>query len=86
MEEIEATNEPAPVEIHKEETHAVRKQMLHKLLKFKLAASQIPGVTSIALFGSLTTDKADLKDIDMLVTITQEIDLPHDLAEMIRRL
>ena len=68
-----------------EETHPIRQQMLQEVLWFTQAASQILGVTRIALIGSLTTDKADPKDMDMLVTITQEVDL-QKLATLGRKL
>ncbi|MCL4267615.1 MAG: hypothetical protein KJ069_30865 [Anaerolineae bacterium] len=41
---------------------------------FVRAASHLPGITRIALIGSLTTDKVDPKDADMLVTVTDQAD------------
>ena len=85
MEGIEPTNEPRATEKPKEELHPIRQQMLQEVLWFTQAASQIHGVSRIALIGSLATGKTDPRDIDMLVTITQEIDLPR-LATLGRKL
>ena len=52
---------------------------------FVTKASQLPGVSRIALIGSLTTDKVAPKDIDLLVTITDEIDLDQ-LATLGRKI
>jgi hypothetical protein len=49
------------------------------------AASRLPGVLRIALIGSLTTDEPDPKDVDMLVTVTDEADLAP-LAKLGRKL
>jgi hypothetical protein len=38
-------------------------------------ASQISGVLRIALIGSLTTNKSKPKDADLLITVTDEMDL-----------
>ena len=48
-------------------------------------ARHIPGVTRIALFGSLATDKKDPKDVDLLVAITDDADL-SPLAKAARKL
>jgi len=48
-------------------------------------ASQLPGVLNIALVGSLTTDKANPKNIDLLLTVADELDL-EPLAAAGRRL
>jgi hypothetical protein len=52
---------------------------------FVRAASTLPGVVRIALIGSLTTNKPDPKDVDMLVTITDDSDL-EPLAALGRKL
>jgi len=44
-------------------------------LELVRAASKLPGVLRIALIGSLVTDEPDPKDVDMLVTVTDETDL-----------
>ena len=85
MEGIEPSNEPRPIEDPKEDLHPIRQQMLQEVLWFTQAASQIHGVTRIALIGSLATDKADPRDVDMLVTVTPEIDL-EQLATLGRKL
>ena len=52
---------------------------------FVRAASQLPGVTRIALIGSLTTDEPEPNDVDILVTVTDEADVAP-LATLGRRL
>ncbi len=52
-----------------------RLRLLQLTLFFVLKASQLPGVTRIALIGSLTSTKPDPKDTDLLVTITDEANL-----------
>jgi predicted nucleotidyltransferase len=63
----------------------IRAYLIAEALKFVLAASKLPGVTRIALIGSLTTDKKEPKDADLLVTVTDETDL-EPLARIGRRL
>jgi predicted nucleotidyltransferase len=53
--------------------------------EFVAAARELPGVSRIALLGSLMTDKRNPKDVDLLVTIADEMDL-GDLARHARRL
>lgn len=53
----------------------LRQKLLDEVLIFVQAASRIPGITRIALIGSLTTDKVDPKDADILVMVTDEADL-----------
>jgi hypothetical protein len=50
------------------------------VLDFVHAASACPGVTRIALLGSLTTAKPIPKDADLLVTVNE----PSDLAPLAR--
>ena len=45
-------------------------------LSFVRAASACHGVRRIALVGSMTTSKPIPKDIDMLVTVSTDVDLP----------
>jgi len=54
---------------------SLRPRLIEEALIFVRAASQLPGVTRIALIGSLTTDEPEPKDVDMLVTVTDEADL-----------
>ena len=64
---------------------AVREFLIAEALAFAKAAQQVAGVTRIALIGSLTTEKPDPKDADVLVTVTDEADLAP-LAKLGRRL
>lgn len=77
------------VEPPAEETHppplSKRAQLIAEVLPFVRAASRLPGVLRIALIGSLVTDEPDPKDIDMLVTVTDETDLAP-LAKLGRKL
>ncbi len=63
----------------------IRAYLIAEALKFTLAASKLPGVIRIALIGSLTTDKKEPKDIDLLVTVRDDIDLAP-LARLGRKL
>ncbi len=63
----------------------IRAYLIAEALKFTLAASKLPGVIRIALIGSLTTNKKEPKDADLLVTVTDETDL-EPLARIGRRL
>jgi hypothetical protein len=76
--------EPPPKEIEEQRT-ATRSLLLAEVLIFCRAASQLPGVTRVALIGSLTTDKPEPKDADVLVTVTDEADL-EPLATLGRKL
>ena len=62
-----------------------RRHLLAATLPFVQAASRLPGVTRVALLGSLTTEKADPKDIDLLVTIADETDV-SELDRLARQL
>ena len=64
---------------------SVRAALIAEVLAFVWAARQVPGVTRIALIGSLTTEKPEPKDADLLVTVTDDADLAH-LARLGRRL
>jgi hypothetical protein len=63
----------------------IRPTLLSAALFFTQKASQLPGISRIALFGSLATAKADPKDVDLLVTISDEMDLTP-LATLARKL
>ncbi len=58
---------------------------LAEVLAFVQAAQQLPGISRIALIGSLTTQKADPKDADLLLTVTDDTELAS-LARLSRRL
>jgi predicted nucleotidyltransferase len=64
---------------------AYRESLISFALEFVNVARYIPGVTRIALFGSLATDKEDPKDVDLLVAVTDDADL-SPLAKAARRL
>jgi hypothetical protein len=63
----------------------VRTQLLTAVLLFVKSASCLPGVKRIALIGSLTTPQPSPKDIDLLVTVTDDMDLAP-LAKAARQL
>jgi hypothetical protein len=73
--EIEPIEVPQPAEVKTEDLLELRHKLLDEVRIFVQVASRIPGVTRIALIGSLTTDKIDPKDADILVTVTDEADL-----------
>ena len=56
-----------------------------EVVKFVVDASKLNGVLRIALIGSLTTDKADPKDADLLVTVDDDANLAS-LAKLSRRI
>ena len=66
-------------------TSASRDSLISYALEFVQVAKLIPGLTRIALFGSLATDKEDPKDVDLLVAIADDVDL-STLAKAARRL
>ncbi len=76
---IEPIFEPLPV------PPPVRPQLLTAVLTFVRAARDVPGVTRIALIGSLATNEPSPKDVDLLVTVTAEANLPR-LATLGRKL
>lgn len=64
---------------------AIRSFLLAEVLRFVEHARTCSGVTRIALVGSLTNDKRDPKDADVLVTVDDSADL-NSLAAAGRRL
>ncbi|MBU0493426.1 MAG: hypothetical protein KKA73_12005 [Chloroflexi bacterium] len=70
-EDIAALVEPEPVR----ESPSLRPVFIAETLAFMRAASQLPGVLRIALLGSLTTAEPDPDDVDLLVTITDDMDV-----------
>ena len=62
-----------------------RTRLIAEVLAFVRAAQRLPGITRIALIGSLPTSKADPKDIDLLVTVANDTDLAP-LANLTRKL
>lgn len=63
----------------------LRSIMFAEVRRFVRFARDLPGVVRIAVIGSLTTGKEFPKDIDMLVTVTDECDLAP-LAKLGRQL
>ena len=63
----------------------VRATLLRLTLDFVCRARTLRGVARVALLGSLVTDKARPKDVDVLVTITEDVDFTG-LARLGRRL
>ena len=62
-----------------------RERMLAGVLRFVRAVETIAGVQRIALIGSIVTAKPTPKDVDLLVTVTDDADLVP-LARCARRL
>jgi hypothetical protein len=77
--------EPVPCEEPEEPAPPARSLLLGEVLLFVRAARRLPGVTRIALIGSLAADKPEPKDTDLLVTVTDEADLAP-LATLGRKL
>ena len=63
----------------------VREQMLAGVLRFVRAVERVSGIRRIALLGSIVTLKPNPKDVDLLVTVTDDADLAP-LALCARRL
>jgi hypothetical protein len=63
----------------------IRAHLLAGALLFVQAAGVLPGVSRIALLGSLATTKVSPKDIDLLVTVADDADLTQ-LAALGRKL
>lgn len=82
---IEAIEVPPPPEFDIAELQEQRRKLLAEVLIFTQAVSRLPDIIRIALIGSLTTDKPDPKDADLLVTVTNDADLT-ELATLGRRL
>jgi predicted nucleotidyltransferase len=62
-----------------------RTRLIAEVVAFVRAAQRLPGITRIALIGSLPTNKADPKDVDLLVTVADDADLAP-LANLTRKL
>ncbi len=67
------------------ETTAERARLIAEVLAFVQAAQRLPGISRVALIGSLTTHKADPKDADLLITVIDDTELAS-LARLSRRL
>ena len=77
--------EPEEWEEEEPEGPTDRELLLAEALAFVRQAAQMSGVEQIALLGSLTTEEPDPKDADLLVTVTDGMDLTP-LAAAARRL
>ena len=64
---------------------AERARLIAEVQAFVRDAQRLPGIIRIALIGSLTTNKANPKDADLLVSVTDETDLTS-LARLTRKL
>ena len=53
--------------------HAHRRELIGLVAEFVPRVIGIKGVRQVALIGSLCTSKADPKDADLLVTITEDL-------------
>ncbi|MFZ1289435.1 MAG: hypothetical protein WAR79_05065 [Melioribacteraceae bacterium] len=62
-----------------------RENLIALVLDFMLSCMKINGVQRIAIIGSLISEKVKPKDVDLLVNISDELDLTH-LAKISRRL
>lgn len=63
----------------------VRTTLLELAADFVRSARTCPGVARIALVGSMVTSKPRPKDVDLLVTVTADLEMPR-LAKVARRL
>ena len=62
-----------------------RSDLLEATIRFITSVVAVPGVQSVSLLGSIITDGSDPKDIDLLLTITDDTDVSV-LAAHARRL
>ena len=76
---------PEALPRHQRPGFNIREAFLEEALAFARTAGRIPGVTRLALIGSLLTSKTRPKDCDLLVSVTDEVDMPG-LAKLGRRL
>lgn len=83
--DIEPANVPDPAIVNIGAFQERQRKPLKEVLIFTHAATQLAGVIRIALIGSLTADKPNPKDADMLVTVANNADLVH-LAALGRKL
>jgi hypothetical protein len=88
-EEIELIEDPGDKERKEQrkvqELVDIRLDLVAAVLDFVGSVRELPGVLRIALIGSLTTDRLDPKDADLLVTVADDADLGA-LAKAARRM
>ncbi len=68
-----------------EDPIGIRRRFLDEVGRFVVTARQIPGVQSLALLGSIVSERMNPKDVDLLVVISDDADLAA-LAACARRL
>ena len=73
---IQQSGDMPPQSTNSQESgNSIRAQLLGATLRFARSVRGTPGIIRIALIGSLATDKKDPKDVDVLVTIADDLDL-----------
>lgn len=68
-----------------EQPSAIRDRLLCEVVRFVRSAARVSGIRSVALIGSIVTDRPDPKDVDLLVVVDHDMDLAP-LAACARRL
>ena len=68
-----------------EQPPTIRDRLLREVVGFVRSAARVSGVRSVALIGSIVTDRQDPKDVDLLVVVAHGMDLAP-LAACARRL
>ena len=63
---------------------AVRALLIAEAFRFIDTICPMPGIEKIALVGSLTTDKPDPKDADLLVTVADHLNLARRFQNRIQ--
>lgn len=81
----QAINPMPPDSTSSAQSKALRKRMITEVLTFVRDAGGLPSVLRIALIGSLASEKAEPRDIDILVTVDGTTSLA-ELAAAARRL
>ena len=61
-----------PQPMHNADCAPIREHLLAAVLRFVVEATRLPGVSRIALIGSLASTKQQPKDADVLVTVSNE--------------
>lgn len=82
---IEPVIEETPEQEEEADVPTDRELLLAEALAFVRQAARMRGVQRIALLGSLTTEEPEPKDVDLLVTVADDMDLTP-LAAAARRL
>ena len=69
------TKNVGPMLRHLRSTFELREALLEASLAFVRAVRRLPGVSRVALIGSLVTPKSKPHDCDLLVSVTDEVDM-----------